>query len=195
MCSVFSKLKLKIHGLFYSNKIAKFESQKKQIEDELRLGEKKFFKREISQEAFQLLNSENQRKLIEINAEIALLNAKMKLEKLKPQESMKFTGKRKDKFYELLNEKDALMHSFNEAKKKFFTRKIDEKTYKEILNSNQKKLVRLESRIDSVYIEQAREIIVKAEKKISMNESKKERIKTREISDDLMLQIRKGEFD
>jgi hypothetical protein len=195
MNSFISYFKIKFHNFFYFSKLNELKKQKNIILDELCLAEKKLFKREISQNVFNSLNAENQRKLIELDAETTLIKTKMKLNKFNSGESMKFTGKRKEKFNELLKEKNALMHSFNLTKKKFFLRKINEKTFKEINSQNQKKLIRLESRIEAIYKEQAREIVSKAEKKLSLSQTKKQRIKSKEISDDLFNQLREGEID
>jgi hypothetical protein len=195
MNSFVSFLKDKMHCFFYSGKLTELTKQKKIISDELRLAEKKLFKREISQNAFNSLNAENQRKLIELDAETVLIKAKMKLDKINSEESMKFTGKRKKKFNELLEEKTALIHSFNLTKKKFFSRKINEKTFKEINEKNQKKLIKLESRINAIYKEQAGKIVLKAEKKLSFSQAKNQRIKSKEISADLFNQFREGEID
>lgn len=131
--------------------------KKKELLLEIGLIEKKFMKREFDQKTFDELFKTKQRELIDIEAKIDSITSKRQMER---NISSDVSAKKQHLLQELWNEKRHILNTIQIAEKKYFTRKIDEKMYKTIVQMYQEKLVRTEAKIKILYSEDNAEKVI-----------------------------------
>lgn len=133
--------------------------KKKEILLEINLLEKKFMKRQFDQKAFDDLFKSKQAQLIELEAQIDSLM--MKSRPLKELDSLKDISARKQHLLkELWIEKENVLVTMHIAEKKYLTRKISEQTFRQIMQSFQEKLVKLEAQIKNLQFEDSAEKVM-----------------------------------
>jgi hypothetical protein len=143
--------------------------------------EKRFLKHEIDEATFKSLVSENQKRLIEIDAGLKK-QEQLPLGRDVSQVSMK----RRHKLRVLLDEKEKVASELNIARQKYFKHKLDESTFREISMEKQKLLVGLETKISALYKEEAREIVQDTARRL---ETLKEKTEAELAAEELSEQI------
>ncbi len=166
----------------------KLETERKKILDEIRLTEKKMFKGDISKEAYAELNGVLHRKLIAIDAEISVEKINARVEKMYAEKGLFLREHRNEKLKQLLRLMEKEKQEIHNAKKLFLKRKINAKDYESITKEKQFKIIDFEAEINSLYREEARDIMKDTERKLSMSEKEAADKKAEEIVEDVFIE-------
>lgn len=126
-------------------------SEKKGLLAKIRLAEKKYMKRKLSEKDFNKIFKDSQKRLIHVEALIdqAYYKEKKELDK----ELLSVQTKKRHILKSLLDEKRQLVKEMNITEKRYLRRKLDAKTYLDLVQKNQELLVELEARIKVLYDE------------------------------------------
>jgi len=125
--------------------------------------EKRFLKHLLDEETYRKILSANERRLIEIDAE---LKARDSFPKLSEKETKGLDSHSRHRLKALLDEKRKAVSEFELAKTKFYKHRIDEKTFQEIASEKQSKIVEVDTLIADLYRLEAKAIMQAAEKKL-----------------------------
>lgn len=127
-------------------------AEKKKILRTIRIAEKKYMKRKLSEKDFNSLFREKQKELIEVEALLDQQYNKESSEKVNKQ-LLDVQVKKRHVLKDLLDEKMRLIKEMDLMEKRYLKRKIDAKTYQLLVQRNQKELIELEASIKGIYEE------------------------------------------
>jgi len=173
--------------------------EKKKLLHGIKIAEKKYLRRKLSEKDFNKIFKEKQRKLIAIEAHIDQLYNKESSEKVN-RELLAVQTKKRHILKILLSEKKRVIKELDIAEKRYLRRKIDVKTYQELVHKNQLRLIELEAEIKELYNEanvskvmtNLKKVLSGAEKKKKLRKKKKavsEKEKQVQIAKDIAEQI------
>jgi len=132
--------------------LKKLLREKKVILTALDVAKKRYMRRKLSEESFNSIFREKQKRLIEIEALIGQ-QADSKGRKLVDQKLLAVRAKKRHFLKAFLEEKSRLVRELELAEKGYLRRKIDASTYKGLVEENQKRLVELDAGIVELYSE------------------------------------------
>jgi hypothetical protein len=175
--------------------------KKRTLLKEIKIAEGKFLKRKLSQKHFNEIFKEKQETLIKLEALIDERYNKEKTLGINTVELEKVRAKKRHILQELLEEKKRYLKEVDIAQKKYLKRKIDNKTFQEIVRENQKRLIAVEAQIKELYSQKNIEnVLMGLKKKLDSIEKqredrleakkKKREAETLEIAKELVEQIR-----
>lgn len=158
--------------------------EKKRLLRALKIAEKKYMRRKLSEKDFNALFKEKQRLLIQVEAEIEQHYNKEKGEKA-TAELLKVQAKKRHFLRGLLDEKRRIIKELDLAEKSYLKRAIDAKTYQELVQKNQHRLIDLEAEIKELYAEaNVSEVMTNLKQKLSsLEKRKKDRKSKKELGD------------
>lgn len=125
--------------------------------------EKRFLKRLIDEPTYRKIVSSNERKLIEVEAEI---KARESLKVPSSKEVKGLDSHSRHKLNCLLADKRKAVSEFELAKTKFYKHKIDDKTFQEIASEKQSKIVEIDTLIADLYRQEAKAIMQDTERRL-----------------------------
>lgn len=127
-------------------------AEKKTLLAAIKIAEKQYLRRRLSEADFNGIFKEKQRRLIEVEALIDELYSSEKKEKI-DEGLLAVQAKKRHILKGLLDEKRRLLKEIDLAEKSYLKRKIDVATYKALVEKNQHALVDLEANIKELYDE------------------------------------------
>lgn len=142
------------------------EREQAEIKEAIKAANKKFMHRKISEKTFREFNEQKQKELLGVEALMDAKKVEKSIEELCKKKSSKLSAKRKHKLGELIRGKNIVLKELSLAMKRYLKRKIDDKTYRNIVKSQQKKLLEIEAKIAGLYKEEAREIMKQTEREL-----------------------------
>lgn len=150
----------------------RLSKEKKMLLHAIKIAEKRYMQRKLSEKGFNKIFKEKQRKLIEIEA---LIDQKYNSEQEKvSKELLAVQSKKRHILKNLLEEKRRVIKEMDIAEKHYLKRKIDAKTYQELVQKNQQNLIDLEANIKVLYHEaNVSKVMEKLKKKMSELEKPK----------------------
>ncbi len=171
-------------------------SRRREIIAGLDLLEKQYLKREIEQKTFEKLFREKQEELIKVESAI-----QGKIKKNVPEDHElldKIEPKKRHFAVELLQEKKNILSEMQIARTAFLKRKIDSKTYEQLTEKTQSKLVEVQAKIHAMLAEEnAKGIMQDLKKKlrqIDTEEEKKKQAREKEIVDEIIEQLEHANY-
>lgn len=126
--------------------------EKKRLLATIKIAEQQYMKRKLSEPDFNKIFKEKQQRLIETEAMIDQQYSEEKKEKL-GEELLAVETKKRHVLKGLVDEKRRLIREINLAEKSYLKRKLDAKTYQDIVQRNQQKLIEIEAQIKELYSE------------------------------------------
>jgi hypothetical protein len=187
----FLKIIFPLKETLINKKIGELEKEIKRTNEILWVAEKKFLKHQITKKAFDEINFDSQAKLVTLEAELSAKKAELGVErKISEAYSFHFTGREKRIFELLSKEKKLALKEIGILKKKLLRRKVDEESFKKLVDDNEKKLIRIKVDMDALYRKKAEEIVNAAKKSLLISEKKKEKIKEKEMVEDVANELR-----
>ncbi len=148
-------------------------SEKKRLLTSINIAERKYMHRKISEKDFNSFFKEKQRKLIQLEAKIDQLYNKEKKVKV-DKEVLAVQTKKRHILKSLLEEKRRIIKELDIAEKRYLKRKIDAKTYQEMVQRDQHSLIELEAQIKELYKEaNVTKVMENLKEKLSEIEKKK----------------------
>ncbi len=127
-------------------------SEKKTVLHAIKIAERRYMKRKLSEKDFNKIFKEKQTALIKVEAKINELSAKAN-EKEIDEELLAVQTKKRHVLKNLLDQKRRLLKEMNIAERLYLRRKIDSKTYQVLVQKNQKNLIDLEAEIKQLHSE------------------------------------------
>jgi len=127
-------------------------AKKKRILSALKIAEAKYMRRKLSEKDFNKLFKEKQRELIKVEAVLDQQynkEGKAKVDK----NLLAVQSKKRHILKSLLEEKRRIIKELDIAERRYLKRKIDVKTYQELVQKNQHNLIELEAEIKELYNE------------------------------------------
>ena len=160
--------------LHYRNpSLKKLFSEKKKLLSGIKIAEKQYMRRKLSEKDFNKIFKDKQKRLIEVEAIIDQFYGKEKKEKI-DKKLLDVQTKKRHILQQKLDEKKRLLKEMDIAEKKYLKRKIDAKTYQALVQKNQQRLIDIEAEIKEVYDEASvSKIMSDLKKKLSNLENKK----------------------
>jgi hypothetical protein len=168
--------------------IERLEKQKECFQKELSLAEKKFFKHQIADRTFNEIREETHKQIIALEVEIESKKIGSKMRNLNSRQLLLLDDKRKYRVSRLSEQRKKIIMALQKAKEKYFKRKLDEKSYKEIVRERQKELIETEAKIAGVYNEQAKEIMKETEQALTVSEEKLKQATSEQIASEIFEQ-------
>ena len=172
----------------------KLFDKKRQAMEELKVAERKFLKRQISEDSYKKVLKKKQEELIKIDAALSEKQTKQKGNFKK--ELVSVEAKEKHRIEALLKQKQPLQAELEVAQKKYLKRQIDEKTYKSLLQANQSKIIELEGKIKSMKsTKDVKDVFAEIKRKvrdIEMEQQKVEQRETERIAKEILEQMQKS---
>ena len=181
----------KLTGFLKQNRLNKLEEEKARILEELKIAESKFLQHKISEDFYKKLTNEKNKRLIVIETQIEITKIEDRLKKYS-EDISKLNPRRRVLVKKLFERKDIILREISKAQNAYFTRKMDEKGYKDFTNDKQSELISVEAEINRLYKEEAKDIIREAEKRMSMDEVKELEIKADNMASDIVEQLPYG---
>ncbi len=128
--------------------LKKLFGEKKRILRVIKIAEQRYMRRKLSEKDFNKLFKDKQKKLIEVEAMIA-----KQYDKEKPADKsiLDVQAKKRHILKGLLDEKKSVIKELDIAEKRYLKRKLDAKTYKDLVQKNQHRLIELEATIKELY--------------------------------------------
>ncbi len=153
--------------------LKKLFSEKKKLLLGIKIVERQYMKRKLSENDFNKIFKDKQKRLIEVEALIDQFYGKEKKEKI-DKKFLDVQTKKRHILQQKLNEKKRLIKEMDIAEKKYLKRRIDSKTYQALVQKNQQRLINIEAEIKEVYDEASvSKIMNDLKKKLSNLENKK----------------------
>jgi len=159
-------LNLKLSGPSIEDLLLK----KQHLKEEINIAERKFLRHKIDEKSFAEIRNNAQEKVIAIDASIQTKKIEVKIDEYASAQMKSLNKRRRTKMLQLLKEKEKYKRALKLAEGKYYQRKIDANSYKRIVAEQQKKMIQIESKMAIILREQAREIMMDAEKKLAMSE-------------------------
>ncbi len=159
-------------------------SEKKRLLDTVKIAEQRYMKRKLSEKDFNRIFKEKQRRLIEVEAFIDQQYNQENKEKI-GKEILAVQTKKRHILKSLLDEKRRLIREMDIAEKRYLKRMIDAKTYQDLVQLNQQRLVELEANIRALYDEaNVSRVMSCLRQKLSELEAKKKTKKRKKAKDE-----------
>ena len=153
--------------------LKKLFSEKKKLLLGIKIAERQYMRRKLSENDFNKIFKDKQKRLIEVEALIDQFYGKEKKEKI-DKKLLDVQTKKRHILQQKLNEKKRLLKEMDIAEKKYLKRQIDAKTYQALVQKNQQRLIDIEAEIKEVYDEASvSKIMNDLKKKLSNLEDKK----------------------
>jgi len=199
LLAIFAALLLAIKLKFREPSQKELLEKRRFLQDELNIAETKLLQHKLDLKDYQEIIDKNQKQLVEIEARLSKTEEKEK-EKASTTAGDSIQGvssKKRHLLKELLGQKETIQDEIRIAETKYFKRKINSITYREILKEKQKQLIALEAEIKKVYADESMEQIKKdlAEKLKSLGESAEKRQEkyADEVAEDVSDQAKRSE--
>ncbi|MFH1587203.1 MAG: hypothetical protein ABID38_05065 [Candidatus Diapherotrites archaeon] len=189
---IFSNLKESLQGVQFSlmpKSVESLDHRRETLLDEIYLAEKKMLRREISEKMFVEFREEKLKDLIAVEAEISTKKIESEINRIAAGEMDKLSPERRQAMKELIKKKELILKELKIARKKYFHREFDARTYQELIKDKNKELIEIEVQIKHLYRAEAREIMKKAEQILAMSEEQRLSSHAEEIADALFQQI------
>jgi len=155
--------------------LKKLFSEKKRLLLAIKISEKQYMRRKLSERDFNKIFKEKQKRLIEVEALIDQLYSKKKKEKF-DEKLLDVQTKKRHILQQNLDEKKCIITEMGFAEKRYLKRKIDAKTYQSLVQKNQQRLIDIEAEIKELYDEASiSKIMGNLKKKLSRIEEKKKK--------------------
>jgi len=165
-------------------------AEKKRLLEAIRIAEKKYMQRKLSEKDFNGIFKEKQRLLIGVEAMIDQQYNRESSEKI-GREILDVQAKKRHVLRELLDEKMRLIREMDLMEKSYLKRKIDSKTYQEMVQKNQHELVEIEADIKSIYEEaNVSKVMSSLKEKLAELEKRKKESKKKKKDAEEQKQIR-----
>jgi hypothetical protein len=126
--------------------------EKKRLLAAIKIAEQQYMRRKLSEPDFNKIFKEKQQRLIEVEAMIDQQYNEEKKEKT-GSELLAVETKKRHILKGLIDEKRRIIREINLAEKSYLKRKLDAKTYQDIVQRNQQKLIDIEAQIKELYSE------------------------------------------
>jgi len=158
--------------------------QKRSIEEELKLAEKQYLKREISEKDFRGINEKKQIQLVKISAKIRRMQAKEVAKELSSGESFEeFAPKKKHLLKKMAEEKKDLMRERKLIETKYQKRLISSESFLELLRQNKSQEIEVDAGIQEIYSEELiRRTMMELKQSIKEMEKETSKLKREETS-------------
>ncbi len=171
-------LVLKVH--YRSPSLKELFAEKKRVLETLKIAEQKYMKRKLSENDFNKIFKEKQQKLIKIEALIDQQYNKENRAAIN-KELLAVQSKKRHILQSLLDEKRRLLKEMDLMEKRYLRRKIDAKTYQDLVQKNQQSLIEIEAHIKQLYNEANVEKVMEAlkQKLAQLDEKKKKKFKSK----------------
>ena len=168
--------------------LKKLFSEKKKLLSGIKIAEKQYMRRKLSEKDFNKIFKEKQKRLIEVEALIDEFYGEDKKQKI-DKKLLDVQTKKRHILQQKLNEKMRLLKEMDIAEKKYLKRRIDAKTYQALVQKNQQRLIDIEAEIKEVYDEASvSKIMGDLKKKLSnLDDKKKKGKKTKAKSEEEQL--------
>ncbi len=169
--------------------LKKLFSEKKRLLSAIKIAEKQYMRRKLSEKDFNKIFKEKQKRLIEVEALIDRLYNKEKKEKI-DKRLLAVQTKKRHILQQKFAEKRSLIKEMDLAEKRYLRRKIDVKTYQSLVQKKQQKLIDIEAEIKGLYDEASiSKIMGNLKKRLSSLENKKKKVKKKKSKTDAERQI------
>lgn len=169
------------------------------LQDELKIAETKLLQHKLDLKDYQEMIDRNQKQLVGIEARLSKNEGKEQ-EKKGPkseQEMQPISSKKRHLLKGLIGRKETIQDEIKIAETKYFKRKINGVTYKEILKEKQRQLIELEAEIKKIYadesIGQIKKDLAEKLKKLGESETKKKDNFAEEVAEDVSEQLERSE--
>ncbi len=182
----------------YRPSMAMLLAKRSRVSDAIEIARKKYMSRQLPAKAFNRIFLEKQKALIEVEAQIQQMQDAGGRKKL-GREVKGVKARRRHVLKSLLQQKKQTLKQLEIAESSYLKRKIDAKTYREMVEADQKKLIELEADILNVYKEdEVEKVRERLRKKLSKKRKKKKKLnrKKREeamMQSELLSQIKEQE--
>jgi len=145
---IFAVILIWVKLRFKQPTLKKLFGEKKRILKVIKIAEQRYMRRKLSEKDFNKLFKDKQKKLIEVEAMIA-----KQYDKEKPADKsiLDVQAKKRHILKGLLDEKKSVIKELDIAEKRYLKRKLDAKTYKDLVQKNQHRLIELEATIKELY--------------------------------------------
>ena len=165
--------------------LKKLFSEKKKLISGIKIAERQYMRRKLSEKDFNKIFKDKQKRLIEVEALIDQLYGKDKKEKI-DKKLLEVQTKKRHILQQKLTEKMRIIKEMDLAEKKYLKRRIDAKTYQALVQKNQQRLIDIEAEIKEVYDEASvSKIMGDLKKKLSnLNDKKKKGKKSKAKSEE-----------
>lgn len=195
LLAIFAVLLLAIKIKFREPSMKELLEEHRVLEDTLKIAEAKLLQHKLDLNDYQELTDKTQKQLVEIEVRLSKAEEKEK-QKTKPP-IQEVSSRKRHLLKELLEHKKTIQEEIRIAETKYFKRKINGITYKQILLEKQKQLIELEAAIKKVYadenIEQIKKDLAEKLKKLGESAEKKQEKYTEEIAEDVSDQAKRSE--
>jgi len=180
---IFGTILLWVKVKYRQPSLKQLASKKKRLLTAIKIAETKYMKRRLSEKDFNKIFKEKQRKLIELEAILDQRYNKESEEKIS-KELLAVQTKKRHILKSLLGEKKRVIKELDIAERRYLKRKIDAKTYQDLVQKNQHKLIELEAHIKELYNEaNVSKVMEKLKEKIAqLKKQKKTRKKKKKIN-------------
>ena len=175
--------------LFSRFEVKTLEEEKRKILDEVSLNEKKFLKHGIPESSYRELNALLHKKLIALDSEIAVGEINARVEGLVEKRGSMLQGERLEKLKALLKKIETAEKELAEARQLSMKRKISAEDFESIAKEKHFSVIDAEAEINSLYREEAKDVLREMERKLSMSEQESREAKAEEIAEDLVINI------
>jgi hypothetical protein len=171
-------LALKLH--YRSPSLKDLFAEKKRVLETLKIAEQKYMKRRLSETDFNKIFKEKQQELIKIEALIDQQYNKENRAAIN-KELLAVQSKKRHILQSLLDEKRRLLKEMDLMEKRYLRRKIDAKTYQDLVQKNQQSLIEIEAHIKQLYTEANVEKVMDTlkQKLAQLEEKKKSKAKSK----------------
>ncbi len=159
-------------------------SEKKRLLSAIKIAEQHYMKRKLSEKDFNRIFKGKQKRLIEVEAFIDQQYNQENKEKI-GKEIFAVQTKKRHILKSLLDEKRRLIREMDIAEKRYLKRMIDAKTYQDLVQLNQQRLVEFEANIMVLYNEaNVSKVMSCLRQKFSKLEAKKKTKKREKVKDE-----------
>ena len=192
---------LVIKAMFKEPAMKELLEKKNLLQEELKIAENKLLHHQLDLKAYQEISDNAQKALVEIEAGIANLEESQK-QTTEKQGLESISSKKKHLLKQLLDQRNTIQGEIKIAETKYFKRKINSITYKQILKEKQSQLVQLEAEIKKIYsdatVDQIKKDLANKLKLLEESSEKKQESYAEQIFEDVSEQEKKrkkGEGD
>jgi len=141
---------LKLH--YRSPSLKALFAEKKRLLNAIKIAERRYMQRKLSEKDFNKIFKEKQQRLIELEATIDQKYNREKKQEI-DKELLSVQTKKRHILRSLLDEKKRVIKEMGIAEKRYLKRRIDAKTYQNLVQKNQQRLIELEASIREMYSE------------------------------------------
>ncbi|MBN2067524.1 MAG: hypothetical protein JW744_03590 [Candidatus Diapherotrites archaeon] len=152
LLAIFAAIVVAVKIYYRKPGLRQLVKKKREILEAVKIAERKYMKRKLSENDFNSIFKEKQQQLIKIEALIDEQHNRERAEKAS-EEIEKVQAKKRHILQSLMEEKARLVKEMGIAEKRYLKRKIDSKTYQALVQKNQEKVVEIEAQISRLYSE------------------------------------------